>query len=219
MSPACRFKQIDRQRARREDRRARRRQGRARRRADARRSRARLAAQARTPTASLPLLRLPAKTRRPRRDHARPPRGCATARPTWSFLGTGGSSLGGQTLAQLAGIACRASARFARPAAPAFHGQPRSRHLRRAARKAAARDHALRRDLEIRRHRRDADADHRRARPRCKQAGLEARIGELFLGLTEAAKAGQAQRPARSARVRRSRCSSTIPASAGAIRC
>ena len=49
------------------------------------------------------------------------------------FLGTGGSSLGGQTLAQLAGHAVPGVGSLARPAAHPFHGQSRPRQLRRAA--------------------------------------------------------------------------------------
>ena len=78
-------------------------------------------------------------------------------------LGTGGSSLGGQTLAQLAGVGVRGI--------EAFRAGPRLHFMDNldpatyggAAREAAARDHALHRDLEIRRHRRDADADRGRA--------------------------------------------------------
>ena len=115
------------------------------------------------------------------------------------FLGTGGSSLGGQTLAQLAGHGVPGVGALARAAAPAFHGQSRCRHLRHAARQAAASNDALRRHLEIRRHRRDADADHRRA------VGGEGRGARnahprYFPRPHRAGQARQAQRPARSAR-------------------
>ena len=71
-------------------------------------------------------------------------------------LGTGGSSLGGQTLAQLAGVGVRGVEAFR--AAPRLHFMDNLDPVTYgdAAREAAARDHALHRDLEIRRHRRDA---------------------------------------------------------------
>ena len=66
-----------------------------------------------------------------------------------------------------AGAACRPCGagrrRTAGAAAPPFHRQSRCRQLWHDARKAAACDDAFRCDLEIRRHRRDVDADHRRA--------------------------------------------------------
>ena len=62
--------------------------------------------------------------------------------------------------------------------------------LRHAARTAAARDHALCRDLEIRRHRRDPDADHRRARGG-ERRGLQTRVPDIFLGISEPAKPGK----------------------------
>ena len=88
--------------------------------------------------------------------------------------------------------ACGAGARLlARRPAPALHGQSRSRHLCGGAGAAAARRHALRRRVEIRRHRRDPDADRRGAvggagrRPRRKD------VPRLFFGITEPAVAGR----------------------------
>ena len=52
---------------------------------------------------------------------------------------------------------------LARRPAPALHGQSRSRHLCGGAGAPAARRYALRGDIEIRRHRRDPDADRRGA--------------------------------------------------------
>ena len=157
--------------------------------------------------------------RRPRTRSAPPPARLASDATDIVILGTGGSSLGGQTLAQLAGYAVEGVGALAQRPAPAFHGQSRSRHLRRAARAAAARDHALRRDLEVGRHRRDPDADHRRARRR---EGGRAR-GPHSRSVPRPHRAGQrrqAQRPARAAATHtRSRCSTTIPASADAFRC
>ena len=112
---------------------------------------------------ALPLLRLPE-----RRDdiHAIRTAGAQLASNASDIviLGTGGSSLGGQTLAQLADYARRRRGSISQRPAPAFHGQPRSGHLRRPAQAAAARDLALCCDLEVGQHRRDPDAGHRRAR-------------------------------------------------------
>ncbi len=55
------------------------------------------------------------------------------------FLGTGGSSLGGQTLAQLAGYGVPGVGAAARSAARPFHGQSRSGELRARCSNAAAR--------------------------------------------------------------------------------
>ena len=166
---------------------------------------------------SLPLLRLPARTN----DLDEISQAAARLRAGATdvvILGTGGSSLGGQTLAQLADVGVRGARCVPRAAAHAFHGQSRSRHLRRTAREAAARDHALCRDLEIRRHRRDADADRGRAVGR--EAGRARSAHRRTVPRHQRAGEGrQGERPARSARRRRSRSSSTIPASAGAIRC
>ena len=119
---------------------------------------------------SLPLLRLPAKTD----DLDEIAKAAARLRAGATdvvVLGTGGSSLGGQTLAQLAGVGVRGI--------EAFRAGPRLHFMDNldpatyggAARQAAARDHALHRDLEIRRHRRDADADRRGARRPSRRPG------------------------------------------------
>ena len=82
---------------------------------------------------ALPLLRLPEK-----RDDIAAILGYAALLRDGAtdvvFLGTGGSSLGGQTLAQLAGYAVPGVGTLARSAAHPFHGQSRSRQLRHAAR-------------------------------------------------------------------------------------
>ena len=107
------------------------------------------------------------------------------------FLGTGGSSLGGQTLAQLAGLCgARASAPCATGRASISWTISIRDSFGRLARETAARDHALRRDLEVRRHRRDPDADHGRACRAARRRGSR-RIAELFLGLSEPAKRGK----------------------------
>ena len=88
------------------------------------------------------------------------------------ILGTGGSSLGGQTLAQLAD--------YAVPGLGALRAAPRMHFMDNLdpqtfggfLEQAAARDHAFRLRVEIRRHRRDLDADHRGAR---RGEGREAR--------------------------------------------
>ena len=135
------------------------------------------------------------------------------------FLGTGGSSLGGQTVAQLAGCGVPGARRIARRPAPALHGQSRSRHLCGDAGAAAARRHALRRHIEIGWHWRDADADRRglgggaRRRPRRTDARAVLRhhrargsqAGATACAIFSAATA--------------SRCSITTPMSAAASRC
>ncbi len=116
------------------------------------------------------------------------------------ILGTGGSWLGGQTLAQLAALPRARRRRLARAAAPAFHRQSRCRHFRHCcSQRLPHADHALRRHLEIRRHRRNLDADHRRA-----VGGEGRRPGDAhpryFPRAHRAGQGRQAQRPARSAR-------------------
>ncbi len=80
--------------------------------------------------------------------------------------------------------------RVARRAAHPFHGQSRSAELRRAAGEASARDLALRRDLQIRRHRRDADADRGRARGAAGGGPAGNASASMFLGLQRAGEAG-----------------------------
>ena len=75
------------------------------------------------------------------------------------ILGTGGSSLGGQTLAQLADYAVEGAGALRN--GPRLHFMDNLDPDTYAAllKRAAARDRALCRDLEVRRHRRDPDAD------------------------------------------------------------
>ena len=113
---------------------------------------------------ALPLLRLPERHDDLARHPQPPARGSRAARPTSSFSAPADRASAARRSRSLPDYAVAGARRVPRRAAPAFHGQSRSRHLRGAARAAAARDHALRRDLEIRRHRRDPDADHRGAR-------------------------------------------------------
>ena len=120
---------------------------------------------------SLPLLRLPAKTS----DLDDIKKAAARLRAGATdvvFLGTGGSSLGGQTLAQLAGVGVRGVEAFRDGPRMHFMDNLDPATLRRIARETAACDHALRRDLEIRRHRRDPDADRGRAVGRAARQGL-----------------------------------------------
>ena len=125
------------------------------------------------------------------------PRCCATAPPTWSFLGTGGSSLGGQTLAQLAGHAVPGVGALRDPPRIHFMDNLDPDSYRRAAAAAAAHDQPLRRGVEVRRHRRDADADHRRARRAARPPGS---IRTTHVPRHHRAGQGrQGQRPARSA--------------------
>ena len=79
------------------------------------------------------------------------------------FLGTGGSSLGGQTLAQLTRLRRAGRRALRREPARALPRQSRPVTFDARAAAPAARLDALRGDLEIGRHRRDPDADDRRA--------------------------------------------------------
>ena len=95
--------------------------------------------------------------------------------------------------------ACPASARLRDRAAHAFHGQSRSRDSYGALlERLPLADHALRRDLEVRRHRRDADADHRRARRASRRPGLE-RASANCSSASPSRPSPASQRPARSA--------------------
>ena len=138
---------------------------------------------------TLPLLRLPEQ-----RDDIATILGYATLLRDGAsdvvFLGTGGSSLGGQTLAQLAGHAV--------PGVGALRDPPRIHFMDNLdpdsygalLQAAAAQDQPLRRGVEIRRHRRDADADHRARSTRSRR---RASIRTThFLGITEPAKPGKA---------------------------
>jgi len=139
---------------------------------------------------ALPLLRLPAKTA----DLDEITHAAARLRADASdivLLGTGGSSLGGQTLAQLAGIAVRGVEAFLPP--PRLHFMDNLD---------AATYGALLQKLPLATTRFVAISKSggtgetlmqtAAAISAVRQAGLEARIGELFLGVSEPAKAGKA---------------------------
>ncbi len=165
---------------------------------------------------TLPLLRLPAKTS----DLDEINRAAARLRAGATdvvVLGTGGSSLGGQTIAQLADIGVRGAEAFRCSPAHALHGQSRSRDLRRAARETSARDHALHRDLEIRRHRRDADADRGRAQ-RCETGRPRGAHRRIVLRHQRRPRSPARTMACAICSVHRSRCSNTIRTSADAIR-
>ena len=134
------------------------------------------------------------------------------------FLGTGGSSARRAD----AGAACRSRGARRRcaalAAAPAFHGQSRCGDFCHAAGAAAASDHALCRHFEIRRHRGNADADHRRAGGG-ESRGARPAHSRYFPRPHRAGQARQAQRLARIAQPRiMCPCSIIIPASAAAFR-
>ena len=151
---------------------------------------------------------------------ARRPAGCAPARPTSSCSAPAARASAARRWRSSPATPCRRrrAARSARACISWTTSIPTPSATLLARLPLA--DHALRRDLEIRRHRRDPDADHRGARRR--QAG---RAGGAHPASCSSAspsrrKRRQAQRPARPARRRTaSRCSTTIPASAGASRC
>ena len=149
---------------------------------------------------------------------ALPRRGSGTAPRDVVFLGTGGSSLGGQTLAQLADYAVPGLGRFAEAPRVHFLDNLDPQTFGRLPRGAAARDLALRRDLEIRRHRRDPDAGDRRAL-RARQGRASRPRRRSLPRAVGAAPRGRPERPARPPRARgRAPSSTTTPASAGAIR-
>jgi glucose-6-phosphate isomerase len=138
---------------------------------------------------SLPLLRLPARTD----DLGEISKAAARLRAGATdvvVLGTGGSSLGGQTLAQLAGIAVRGAEPFR--SGPRMHfvdnldpgtydrllsklPLPSTRFV--AISKSGGTGETLMQTAA--------------ALSAVKQAGLEARIGELFFGISEAVKSGK----------------------------
>ena len=88
---------------------------------------------------------------------------------TLIFFGTGGSSLGGQTLAQLGGWNIPDDDKHGSgdEAAHALLRQSRRPHARARPCRSRPQDGALRRHLEVRRHPRDFGADHFRHRRRC----------------------------------------------------
>ena len=117
-------------------------------------------------TGALPLLRVPK-----RRDDIPPTREALAAltkdAKTLVFFGTGGSSLGGQTLAQLGGWGIPGDdgngGQRGRPRTR-FYDNLDARTLERALAEPRPRHHALRGDLQVRQHARDPDSDHRRHR-------------------------------------------------------
>ena len=88
---------------------------------------------------------------------------CRRTPPTWCCSAPAARASAARRWRSLPATPCPALGALRKPRA-AFHRQPRSRHVRGAARATAARHHALRRDLEVGRHRRDADADRRGTR-------------------------------------------------------
>ena len=110
------------------------------------------------------------------------------------FFGIGGSSLGGQTLAQLGGW------NIPGMATPAQRRRPRTRFydnldavtLQAALGSFDLAAHALRRHLQVGRHAGDAGAGARRTRRRQGRRARGARMPTLFLGITEPAVAGKA---------------------------
>ncbi len=96
------------------------------------------------------------------------------------LLGTGGSSLGGQTLAQLAGHAVPGVGALRDGARLHFVDNLDPRVFCHVAGTAAAADLALHRDFEIRRHRRNLDAEHRGACRRCRPQVCGPRIPRYF---------------------------------------
>ena len=107
------------------------------------------------------------------------------------FLGTGGSSLGGQTLAQLAGHAVPGVGALRAGAAPAFHGQSRSGDA--SATLLERLPLATTRFVAISKSGGTGETLMQTiaALAAVKAAGLGARDRELFLGLTEPAKPGK----------------------------
>jgi glucose-6-phosphate isomerase len=138
---------------------------------------------------TLPLLRLPAKTS----DLDEINRAAARLRAGATdvvVLGTGGSSLGGQTIAQLADVGVRGAEAFRKPPRmhfmdnldPATYGAllgnlPLATTRFIAISKSGGTGETLMQTAA--------------ALSAVKQAGLEARIGELFFGISEAVKPGQ----------------------------
>ena len=132
-------------------------------------------------------------------------------------LGVGGSSLGGQTLAQLAGVGVRGI--------EAFRAGPRLHFLDNLdpatyATLLDALPLATTRFIAISKSGGTGETlmQTAAALSAVKAAGLSSRVGELFVGISESRKARQAERLARSAWLVGLRCWSTIRASAGAIR-
>ena len=122
--------------------------------------------------------------------------GSPTARATSSSSAPAGPRSAGRRWRSLPAMPCPASGPCARRRA-CISSTISTRSRSRAAGQAAARHDAFRRHLEIRRHRRNPDADHRRA-VRGQKAG--ARSARAFPRHQRAGQARQAQRSARPAR-------------------
>jgi glucose-6-phosphate isomerase len=138
---------------------------------------------------SLPLLRLPAKTS----DLDDIKRAAARLRAGATdvvVLGTGGSSLGGQTLAQLAGVGVRGIEAFRE--APRLHFMDNLDPATYGGLLAKL-PLATTRFIAISKSGGTGETlmQTAAALSAVKQAGLEARIGELFFGISEAVKAGK----------------------------
>ncbi len=138
---------------------------------------------------SLPLLRLPAKTSDLDEIHKVAARLRAGATDV-VILGTGGSSLGGQTLAQLAGVGVRGIEAFR--AAPRMHFMdnldPQTYGgLLAKLRLATTRFVAISKSGGTGETLMQTAA----ALSAVKAAGLEARVGELFVGISETVKGGK----------------------------
>ena len=115
------------------------------------------------------------------------------------ILGTGGSSLGGQTLAQLAGHAVPGVGALRPPPRLHFMDNLDPETYGTLLATASARDQPLRGDLEIGRHRRDPDADHGRARG-CEGEGPRGAHPRIVSRPDRARQGRQAQRAARPVR-------------------
>jgi glucose-6-phosphate isomerase len=138
---------------------------------------------------ALPLLRLPAKTG----DLDEINRAAARLRAGATdvvVLGTGGSSLGGQTIAQLADIGVRGAEAFRKP--PRMHFMDNLDPASYAALLGNL-PLATTRFIAISKSGGTGETlmQTAAALSAVKQAGLEARIGELFFGISEAAKPGR----------------------------
>ena len=109
------------------------------------------------------------------------------------FFGTGGSSLGGQTLAQLGGWGIPGDDKHGSETRPRtrFYDNLDARTLELALSGLDLKSHALRGDLEVGRHARDAGAERLTAIDAVRQAGLAEQIPELFLAVTEPAASGE----------------------------
>src|SRR6476469_4299598 len=138
---------------------------------------------------SLPLLRLPAKA-----DDLDEIEKAAARRRAGAtdivILGTGGSSLGGQTLAQLADVAVRGAEAFRSPPRMHFVDNLDPGTYDRLLKKLPL---GTTRFIAISKSGGTGETlmQTAAALSAVKQAGLDARVGELFFGISEAAKSGK----------------------------